>query len=78
MPFVHNLVYGLGKPLLERRAPPRVWATSAERRMSNTGAALNPVAFGIRMIRLFDRRNNLSETADIPAENIRVSARAAK
>jgi hypothetical protein len=78
MPFVHNLVYGLGKPLLERCVPPRVWATSSESGMSNTGAALNPVALGIRMIQLFDRRNNLSETADIPAENIRGSARAAK
>ena len=46
--------------------------------MSSTAAALNPVALGIRMIRLFDRRNDLSETADIPTENIRVSARAAK
>lgn len=78
MPFVHNLVYGLGKPLLERRMLPRDWATSAERGISNTGAALNPVALGIRAIRFFDRRNNLSEPADVATQNICISARAAK
>lgn len=75
MPFVHNVVYGLGKPLLERRMLPRNWATSAERGTSATARAFNPVAIGIRVIQFFDRRNKPSEPADVPTLNVCVSAR---
>lgn len=75
MPFVHNLVYGLGKPLLERRILPINWAASAERGASVTPGAFNPVAIGIRMIQFFDRRNKPFEPPDVPTLNICVSAR---
>jgi 2-polyprenyl-6-hydroxyphenyl methylase / 3-demethylubiquinone-9 3-methyltransferase len=71
MPFVHNIVYGIGKPLLERRLLPTSWAKSAERAGGRgTRKGINPVATGIRVIQWFDRHNSDSELASRSSLNI--------
>ena len=80
LPFVHNIVYGLGKPLLEKRLLPGKWAQSAERGIDDTTALrrFNPVSAGIRLIRWFDRNNRDSEPETISTLNICVMATATK
>lgn len=72
LPFVHNIVYGLGRPLLERRLLPRDWAQSAERGEGRRagGRWFNPVALGIRLIHWFDSANGDSEPAGRSSLNI--------
>lgn len=72
MPFVHNIVYGLGRPLLERRLLPKTWAESAERGEGQKarGRWFNPVALGIRLIHWFDSANGDSEPAGRSSLNI--------
>ena len=75
MPFTHNIVYGIGKPLLEGAWLPGTWAKSAERATSGEAhLSRNPVAKGIRLIRWFDRKNRDSEVGDEPTVNICVMA----
>lgn len=77
LPFVHNLVYGLGKPLLEKRLLPAGWARSAERAAGRPAAKrrLDPVAAGIRLIHWFDRNNADADAESVPTVNICVAAR---
>ncbi len=60
MPFIHNLVYGLGKELLEAGALPPSMAAAADRFNTdgNEGSGLNPVRIGLRTLRAFDRLND--------------------
>lgn len=80
MPFVHNVVYGLGKPLLERNLLPAGWARSGERGIAatmNTAARkrrYDPVALGIRLIHWFDRSNSEREAAGVSTLNVCVQA----
>lgn len=76
MPFVHNIVYGLGKPLLEKRLLPQNWAQSAERGTGDSSALhrFNPVSAGIRLIHWFDRKNKDAESETISTLNICVMA----
>jgi len=77
MPFVHNIVYGLGRPLLERRLLPESWAQSAERAsgpQKREGRWFNPVALGISLIQWFDNFNDDSEPLGRSSQNICVRA----
>ena len=75
MPFLHNVVYGLGKPLLEKRLLPRNWADSAERGNGNaSGGRFNPVAAAIRLVRWFDRKNSDVEADTFSTVNICIVA----
>jgi SAM-dependent methyltransferase len=77
MPFVHNIVYGLGKPLLEGGLMPQGWQRSAERGRpagQERKRGLNPVALGIRAIQRFDRGNAAAEPEDRSTVNICVAA----
>jgi SAM-dependent methyltransferase len=62
-PFIHNLVYGLGKELLEAGKLPRGMAAAADRynMEGRRGSALNPVNLGLRLFERFDRRNVMNE-----------------
>ena len=73
LPFVHNIVYGLGKPLLEGRLLPSSWSKSAERASGRTGG-LNPVALGIGLIHWADRCNPDREPEGRRAQNLCVKA----
>ncbi len=62
-PFIHNLVYGIGKPLLERGLLPDAMAEAADRFAldadPNRGSVLNPVNLGLRLFNLVDSLNDL-------------------
>ncbi len=59
-PFIHFLVYGLGKPLLELNLLPKNLRDSADRFRgeANRGSLLNPINLGVRLFRRFDSRND--------------------
>jgi SAM-dependent methyltransferase len=58
-PFMHFLVYGVGKPLFERGLLPGPLRASADRfgGERNRGSPLDPFNLGRRVFRLVDRRN---------------------
>ncbi len=64
-PFSHNLVYGLGKPLLERGLLPDALATAADRfDLEPAPRSLwNPVGLGLRAFNAMDRLNDRSAGA---------------
>ncbi len=65
-PFSHNLVYGLGKPLLEQGLLPERLASAADRfdLEPRPRSPLHPIELGLRAFRAVDRRNDSSpETA---------------
>lgn len=62
-PFIHNLVYGLGKPLLESGLLPARFARAADRTTydQNDGSRWNPVNLGLAVLNWFDRKNVMDE-----------------
>jgi glycosyltransferase involved in cell wall biosynthesis/SAM-dependent methyltransferase len=60
-PFIHFLVYGIGKPLIEKNLLPGSLRASADRFRGeqNAGSSLNPINLGVRLFRYFDRPNEL-------------------
>lgn len=62
-PFIHNLVYGIGKPLLERGLLPDAMARAADRFAldtdPNAGPAWNPVNLGLRLFNAVDAWNDI-------------------
>jgi len=78
-PFMHFLVYGVGKPLIERELLPRALANSADRFRAeqNQGGFLNPVKVGVAAFRAFDQANEGPEAAD-QGTYVNVLARARK
>lgn len=61
-PFIHNLVYGLGKELMVRGLLPDAMMQAADRFNLDAdprrGSPLNPVNLGLRLLEAFDRRND--------------------
>lgn len=76
-PFIHNLVYGLGKPLLESGALPSEMAKAADRTTfdQNDGSLLNPINLGLAVFNWFDRPNVISEPAGRSTVNLCIKAR---
>jgi SAM-dependent methyltransferase len=76
-PFIHNLVYGLGKPLLESGRMPEKMANAADRITfdQNRGSLLNPINFGIAVLNFFDRPNQIDEPPDRSTVNLAIKAR---
>ena len=76
-PFIHNIVYGLGKPLLESGLLPSSMANAANRITfnQNSGSLLNPINLGLRMFNWFDRRNTMNEPPDRSTVNLCVKGR---
>ena len=58
-PFAHFLVYGIGKPLLERGLLPARWRAHADRMAAGNGGGFDPFAVVRAVFRAFDRRNDL-------------------
>jgi SAM-dependent methyltransferase len=75
-PFIHNLVYGLGKPLLESGALPDRMARAADRTTfdDNDGSLLNPINLGLAVFNWFDRPNRLHEPPDRSTVNLCIKA----
>lgn len=76
-PFIHNLVYGIGKPLLESGVLPKKMATAANRMTfdDNDGSLLNPINLGLRVFNFFDRKNTINEPAGRSTVNLAVKGR---
>jgi ubiquinone/menaquinone biosynthesis C-methylase UbiE len=78
-PFIHNLVYGVGKPLLESGMLPSQVADAASRYEvdGRPGSWFNPVNVGLWLFNCVDRLNDsLDEEACVePAMNICLLAR---
>ncbi len=76
-PFIHNLVYGLGKPLLESGALPASMAQAADRTTfdKNDGSLLNPINLGLAVFNWFDRHNVMNEPPDRSTVNLALKAR---
>lgn len=76
-PFIHNIVYGLGKPLLESGMLPEKMANAADRTAfdKNDGSLLNPVNLGLALFNWFDRPNRMSEAPGVSTVNLCVKAR---
>jgi ubiquinone/menaquinone biosynthesis C-methylase UbiE len=76
-PFIHNLVYGLGKPLLESGLMPEAMANAADRTTfdKNQGSLLNPVNLGVAVLNLFDRPNKFDEPPGRSTVNLALKGR---
>lgn len=76
-PFIHNLVYGLGKPLLESGLMPEGMANAADRTTfdKNRGSLLNPINLGVAVLNLFDRPNKLDEPPGRSTVNLALKGR---
>jgi len=76
-PFIHNLVYGIGKPLLESGVMPERMANAADRTTfdKNRGSLFNPINFGIAVLNLFDRPNKLDEPPGRSTVNLAIRGR---
>jgi ubiquinone/menaquinone biosynthesis C-methylase UbiE len=79
-PFIHNLVYGLGKPLLESGALPKSMANAADRTTfdKNNGSLLNPINIGLKVFNYFDRKNVMSEPTGRSTVNLCIKGRKPK
>lgn len=76
-PFIHNLVYGVGKPLLESGLMPVSMATAADRTTfdQNDGSLLNPINLGLKILNYFDRKNVINEAPGRSTVNLAVKGR---
>lgn len=76
-PFIHNLVYGLGKPLLESGALPESMANAANRITfdKNDGSPLNPINLALGILNFFDRPNVLNEPPNRSTVNLAIKGR---
>jgi SAM-dependent methyltransferase len=76
-PFIHNLVYGLGKPLLEGGVLPEAMANAADRTTfdKNDGSLLNPINLGLKVFNYFDRPNAMNEPPGRSTVNLALKGR---
>ncbi len=76
-PFIHNIVYGLGKPLLEAGALPGNMEKAANRITfdDNDGSLLNPINIGLRVFNYFDRKNTINEPPGRTTVNLAIKGR---
>ena len=75
-PFIHNLIYGLGKPLLESKALPQSMRAVADRHdFKAKGGFLNPVSLGVALFCAFDRGNASDEGPERSTVNLAIKGR---
>ncbi len=80
LPFTHNIVYGFGRALLEGGLLPKSWSSGGlrggDKAASERWRGLNPVAWGVGLIRLVDRLNG-DGLGRGPSQNLCLVARRA-
>ncbi len=76
-PFIHNIVYGFGKPMLEAGLLPSAVAAAADRHSlsGDRGSVFNPVHIGLTLFEWFDRHNVMDEPPGRSTVNLCVLAR---
>lgn len=59
-PFIHFIVYSIGKPLIEKNLLPKTLRDSADRFRGerNNGSLFNPINLGVKLFRMADARND--------------------
>lgn len=75
-PFIHFIVYSIGKPLIELNLLPERLRDSADRFRGerNSGSLLNPINLGVQAFRWADRRNDALRGDERTFVNIVVKA----
>ncbi len=78
-PFIHNIVYGFGKVVLEAGMLPKGMASVADRHTidETEKKGFNPVSMGLRVFEWFDRRNVMNEKPGRSTVNLCILARKA-
>ncbi len=78
-PFIHNLLYGLGKPLLESGIFGRGLGRVADRGSfdASAGSPLHPVNLGLKALNRIDRANRMNEPPGRSTVNLCLKARKA-
>lgn len=76
-PFVHNLLYGLGKPLLESGVLGRGLTDAADRGAfeHKDGGPFHPVTLGLTLLNWIDRGNRMNEPLGRSTVNLCLKAR---
>ncbi|HSU83069.1 MAG TPA: glycosyl transferase family 1, partial [Thermoanaerobaculia bacterium] len=76
-PFIHNLLYGLGKPLLESGILGRGLSGVADRGSfdQDGGSPLHPVNLGLKVLNRIDRKNRMNEPPGRSTVNLCLKAR---
>lgn len=76
-PFIHNIVYGFGKTVLEAGLLPKGIAAAADRHnvSGDRGGRFNPVNIGLSLFEWFDRNNTNDEPPGRSTVNLCVLAR---
>jgi SAM-dependent methyltransferase len=76
-PFIHNIVYGFGKPLLESGVLPQSMENVADRAAfdKNDGSILNPINVGLKLLNFFDRKNVMNEPPGRSTVNLCIKGR---
>jgi SAM-dependent methyltransferase len=75
-PFSHNIVYGIGKPLLESGVLPDSVARTVDRsRFDETGLSWNPLRMGVALLQSFDRKNQDQEAPGVSTVSLCVKSR---
>lgn len=76
-PFIHNLVYGIGKPLLEAGVLPSQMAQIADRTQFDQakGAWWNPITIGLALFNYFDKPNSMNEPPHKATVNLCIKGR---
>ncbi len=75
-PFIHNLVYGLGKPLLESGVLSTSMQSVADRHDFHANSArFNPIRLGVALFNAFDRKNGASEPPERATVNLALKGR---
>lgn len=75
-PFIHNIVYGFGKTILEAGLLPANLQQSADRHnlSGDRSGPLNPIHIGLRIFEWFDRRNTMDELPGTSTVNLCILA----
>lgn len=75
-PFIHNIVYGLGKPLLESGALPETVARTADRaHLGDSGSTWDPTRLGLKLFYAIDGFNKMNERPERSTVSLCVKAR---
>jgi ubiquinone/menaquinone biosynthesis C-methylase UbiE len=76
-PFIHAIVYSIGKPLIEYDLLPTRLRNSADRFRAeqNDGSMLNPINLGVKLFRMADARNENLRGDEKTFVNLVVKAR---
>ena len=75
MPFIHNVVYGFGKPVLESGLLGGAGKAADRTAFDQEPGRFNPITLGIRVLNWFDRPNQINEPPNVSTVNLALKAR---